>query len=68
MSMRTVTKIAFIAAGISIAVKLSELFATLGLLVIEECGIGYIIFKIFDLALPVSLALFFYVLHNNQKK
>ncbi len=68
MSMRAVTKIAFIAAGISIAVKLSELFAAMGLLVIEESGLGYIIFKIFDMALPISLALFFYVLHNNQKK
>ena len=68
LSLKNVTKVAFIAAGISAILKLIDAMAEMGIVNIQEGGAGAIIFKIFEIAFPIAMALFFYVLHTNQKK
>ena len=68
MGLRDVTKIAFLACGISVVVKSVEFFGEIGLLVLDDSGIGAAILKFLDIMLPAALAMFFYVLHDNQKK
>lgn len=68
ISLKNVTKMAFIAAGIASILKFIEVMSELGYIYIPEGGIGAVIFKILEAIFPISMALFFYVLHINQKK
>lgn len=68
ISLKNVTKLAFITAATAGILKIIEIMSEMGFIYIQEGGAGAIIFKIIEATFPISMALFFYVLHTNQKK
>jgi hypothetical protein len=68
INLKNITKLAFVAAGIAAVLKIIEIISEMGYIYIPEGGVGMVIFKIFEAIFPISVALFFYVLHINQKK
>ncbi len=68
INLKNITKIAFVAAGIASILKVIEVISEMGYIYIPEGGAGMVIFKIFESVFPISTAVFFYILHINQKK
>lgn len=68
ISLKNVTKIAFVAAGISGIIKFIDIMREMGIVYIPDGDAGAVILKIFEAIFPIAMALFFYVLHSNQKK
>ena len=68
ISLKNVTKIAFVAAGISPIIKLIDIMREMGIVYIPDGDAGAGILKIYEAIFPIAMALFFYDLHSNQKK